>query len=82
MASRNDQHTLEWLATHSILHRGSLYKKSLHHVLLRCVDKSKESTIIEDIDGGECGPTHEWAHVGQEDFTFGLLLVNYGSGLL
>ena len=38
------------------MHGGTLYKKSPHHVLLRCVDEAEASTIIEDIHGGECGP--------------------------
>lgn len=46
---------MQRLATYFILHKGSLYKKSPHHVLLRCVDKSEATTIIEDIQGGECG---------------------------
>ncbi len=46
----------ERLATQFVLHGGTLYKKSPHHVLLRCVDEAEASTIIEDIHGGECGP--------------------------
>lgn len=55
MASKNDQRTLQRLATHFILHEGSLYKKSPHHVLLRCVDKFEATTIIDDIHREECG---------------------------
>jgi len=55
MTPRNDQHTLQRLTTHFVLHEGSLYKKSPHHVLLRCVDKSKVTTIIEDIHDEEYG---------------------------
>lgn len=56
LASKNDQLTLQRLATYFVLHGGSLYKKSSHHVLLRCVDNSKAAMIINDIHGGECGP--------------------------
>lgn len=56
LASKNDQCTLQRLATHFVLHGGSLYKKSPHQVLLRCVDNSEVATIINDIHGRECGP--------------------------
>ncbi len=56
MASKNDQRALQRLAAQFVLHGGTLYKKSPHHVLLRCVDEAEASTIIEDIHGGECGP--------------------------
>lgn len=56
MTSKNDQRTLHRLATHFVLHEGSLNKKSPHHVLLICVDKPEVATIIKDIHSGECGP--------------------------
>lgn len=56
MASKNDQCTLQRLATDFILYGGSLYKKYPYHVFLRCLDKSEALAIIEDIHGGECGP--------------------------
>lgn len=55
--SKNDQCALQRLAAEFVLHGGTPYKKSSHHVLLRCVDEVEASTIIEDIYRGECG-TH------------------------
>lgn len=53
MASKNDQRDLQGLVAQFILHGGTLYKKSTHHVLLRCVDETEASIIIEDIHAGE-----------------------------
>lgn len=56
MAFKNDECTLWRLVAQFISHGGTLYKKSPHHVLLRCVDEAEASIIIEYIYGGECGP--------------------------
>lgn len=56
MTSKNDQHVLRRLVAQFAIHDRTLYKKSPHHVLLRCVDESEASTIIDDIHRGECGP--------------------------
>lgn len=56
MATKNDQHALQRLLAQFVLHGRALYKKSPHHILLRCLNEAEASTIIQDIHGGECSP--------------------------
>lgn len=49
MTSKNNQRALQRLVAQFVLHDETLYKKSSHHILLRCVDRIEASTIIEDI---------------------------------
>ena len=60
-AFENDKRILKRLAMRFLLNGEVLYKKGKDQILLRCVDSSETSRIVEEIYEGICG-THANGH--------------------